>query len=47
MFAEIQKNGEARNVFGVPSFLFRDEVFWGTDRIGMLREVLEESGLRR
>ena len=46
-FAEIQKNGEARNVFGVPSFLFRDEVFWGTDRIGMLREVLEESGLRR
>ena len=47
MFAEIQKIGEARNVFGVPSFIFRDEVFWGTDRIAMLREVLEESGLWR
>ncbi len=47
MFAEIQKTGAARNVFGVPSFLFRDEVFWGTDRIGMLRDVLEESGMRR
>ena len=47
MFAEIQKIGEARFVFGVPSFIFRDEVFWGTDRIAMLRDVLEESGLRR
>ena len=46
-FGEIQKTGEARGVFGVPSFIFRDEVFWGTDRIGMLRVVLEESGLRR
>ncbi len=46
-FAAIQKNGEARGVFGVPSFIFRDEVFWGTDRIGMLRDVLEENGLRR
>ena len=45
--AEINKTGEARNVFGVPSFIFRDEVFWGTDRIAMLREVLEENGLRR
>ena len=47
LFGEIQKAGEARNVFGVPSFIFRDEVFWGTDRIGMLREVLNEAGLRR
>ena len=47
MFAEIQKTGEARRVFGVPSFIFRDEVFWGTDRIEMLRDVLEECGLRR
>ena len=47
LFRKIQKAGEARGIFGVPSFIFRDEVFWGTDRIGMLREVLEESGLRR
>ena len=43
---KISADAEARNVFGVPSFIFRDEVFWGTDRIGMLRDVLEESGLR-
>ena len=46
-FKEIQKTGDARGVFGVPSFIFRDEVFWGTDRIAMLRDVLHESGLRR
>lgn len=44
---KINADAEARGIFGVPSFIFRDEVFWGTDRIGMLREVLEESGLRR
>lgn len=47
MFADIQKTGEAHGVFGVPSFIFRDEVFWGIDRIGMLREVLQENGLAR
>ena len=46
-FTAIQKAGEARGVFGVPSFIFREEVFWGTDRIGMLREVLQQAGLRR
>ena len=46
-FTEIQTTGDARGVFGVPSFIFRDEVFWGTDRIAMLRDVLQESGLRR
>ena len=46
-FAAIQQTGEARGVFGVPCFVFRDEVFWGADRIGTLRDVLEENGLRR
>ncbi len=46
-FAAVQKTGETRGVFGVPSFIFRDEVFWGTDRIAMLREVMTEHGLRR
>jgi 2-hydroxychromene-2-carboxylate isomerase len=44
---KINADAEARGVFGVPSFIFRDEVFWGTDRIEMLRDVLEESRLRR
>ncbi len=43
---KITADADARNVFGVPTFIFRDEVFWGTDRIQMLRQVLEDSGLR-
>jgi 2-hydroxychromene-2-carboxylate isomerase len=39
-FAVVQADAEAKGVFGVPTFVFRGELFWGTDRIGMLREVL-------
>jgi 2-hydroxychromene-2-carboxylate isomerase len=31
---------EARGVFGVPSFLLDGELFWGADRIWLLRERL-------
>ncbi len=44
---KINADAEAHGVFGVPSFIFRDEVFWGTDRIQMLRDALQECGLRR
>jgi 2-hydroxychromene-2-carboxylate isomerase len=46
-FDDINKTADARGVFGVPSFVFRDEVFWGTDRIEMLRDALQECGLQR
>lgn len=38
--AQVQTNAEAQGVFGVPTFVFRAELFWGTDRIWMLREAL-------
>lgn len=33
-------------VFGVPQFVFRDEIFWGFDRMALLEERLGEAGLR-
>ena len=33
------------NVFGVPIFVLRDELFWGHDRIPLLEERLTEYAL--
>ena len=38
-----QREAEAQGVFGVPSYLYREELFWGGDRLGMLRERIEET----
>ena len=38
-----QREAEERGVFGVPSYLFREELFWGGDRLGMLRDRIEEA----
>lgn len=35
---DIKLDAEKHGVFGVPSFLFEGEQFWGYDRIDMLRE---------
>ncbi len=43
----IQRQADADEVFGVPTFLFEGEMFWGYDRIPLLRERLEERGLRQ
>jgi len=40
------EEGHADRVFGVPIFVFRDELFWGQDRIPLLEERLAEAGLR-
>jgi len=32
--------------FGVPTFVFDGELFWGGDRIGLLRERLDEKGVK-
>lgn len=44
-YKEIVKDAEERGVFGVPSFLFEEtgELFWGTDRLWMIRERLQGS----
>jgi len=39
--------GHADHVFGVPIFLFEDEMYWGQDRLPLLEERLDAQGLRR
>ncbi len=43
----LRTEAEASGVFGVPSFVFDGEMFWGGDRIGLLRERLDEKGVKR
>jgi 2-hydroxychromene-2-carboxylate isomerase len=37
----IVKEGEEAGVFGVPTFVYEGELFWGTDRIDFLKERLD------
>lgn len=41
----IRNEAEKLGVFGVPSFLFDGELFWGGDRLLLLRERLQERDL--
>ena len=43
----LRSEAEASGVFGVPTFVFDGELFWGGDRIGLLRERLDEKGVKR
>ena len=43
----LRNEAEASGVFGVPMFVFDEELFWGGDRIGLLRERLDEKGVPR
>ena len=36
----INRDAEARGVFGVPSFVFNEELFWGGESIPLLRQRL-------
>jgi 2-hydroxychromene-2-carboxylate isomerase len=46
-YARCVAEAEEDHVFGVPLFLFRDEPFWGHDRMPLLETRLRESGLAR
>jgi 2-hydroxychromene-2-carboxylate isomerase len=46
-YKRCQEEAAADHVFGVPFFIFRDEPFWGHDRVPMLEQRLEEAGLVR
>lgn len=46
-FEACMDEAHADHVFGVPLFVFRDEPFWGHDRIPLLEERLAEADLRR
>lgn len=37
---------DSDGIFGVPTFVFRGELFWGHDRLPLLEEQLERAGLR-
>ncbi|MCZ6464277.1 MAG: DsbA family protein [Proteobacteria bacterium] len=39
------EEAHADHIFGVPIFVFRDELFWGHDRIPLLEERLRAAGL--
>ena len=43
----LRGEAEASGVFGVPTFVFDGELFWGGDRIWLLRERLDEKGVKR
>jgi len=43
----LRGEAETSGVFGVPTFVFDGELFWGGDRIGLLRERLDEKGIGR
>ena len=45
MKQQLIKNGEdalAANVFGVPSFVAEDNVFWGDDALGFFSDWLDD-----
>lgn len=46
-YAQCEAEAEADHVFGVPLFIFRDEPFWGHDRMPLLEERLVAAGLSR
>ena len=37
------QEGLARNVFGAPTYVYRDELFWGQDRLEFLERALARS----
>jgi 2-hydroxychromene-2-carboxylate isomerase len=43
----IKAEAEAEGVFGVPTFVVNGELFWGSDRIPMVRDKLRSMGLGR
>lgn len=46
LLEEIIRDAEALGVFGVPTMVYRTELFWGGDRIDMLRMRLRENRLK-
>ncbi|MDH3579470.1 MAG: DsbA family protein [Hyphomicrobiales bacterium] len=44
--ASEMNQAEALGVFGVPSFLFQGELFWGSDRLAMIKEMAVASASR-
>jgi 2-hydroxychromene-2-carboxylate isomerase len=43
----IQQRAEEDEIFGVPIFIVEKEMFWGHDRIPLVREKLDTMGLKK
>jgi 2-hydroxychromene-2-carboxylate isomerase len=43
----LRTEAEASGIFGVPSFVLDGEIFWGGDRVFLLRERLDEKSVPR
>lgn len=41
-YEEVNRQAQARGVFGVPIYIVDDEMFWGNDRLDFLEEYLRE-----
>lgn len=41
------QEGQDKGVFGVPTFIVEDQIFWGNDRIDFLKDHLHDLRLRR
>ncbi|MBT3700587.1 MAG: disulfide bond formation protein DsbA [Alphaproteobacteria bacterium] len=39
---DLKAEADQQGIFGVPSFVHEGEIFWGCDRVDLLREKLEE-----
>ncbi len=42
--AEVQQRAEAAGVFGVPTFVVGDEIFWGREHLPDIREIIGAGG---
>jgi 2-hydroxychromene-2-carboxylate isomerase len=42
-YAALTDRAVSAGVFGSPSYVFRDELFWGQDRLDFLEEALAKS----
>jgi 2-hydroxychromene-2-carboxylate isomerase len=45
--AVIQRQADADEIFGVPTFIVEREMFWGHDRVAVLEEKLQAMGVRQ
>ena len=43
LFDEIRREAETLGVFGVPTMVYNNELFWGNDRVELLRQRLREN----
>ena len=45
-FQNLMRNSHLRGVFGVPSFIFEEELFWGNERLELLKELFRAKRLK-